>query len=195
MQKLLTIVLSAATVIFTNLAFAQQFEGSKYSGQEKRAINSLSPADIDELNRGDGWGLAKAAELNGVPGPAHLLELKRQIPLSPDQAAKISAIYEGMKSQAIIEGKRLIELERQLELRFRDGTISENSLRALLSDIADARSQLRYTHLSAHLETPTILSKRQIAQYKNLRGYTDNPRAGPPKGHDPALWRQHNGCD
>jgi hypothetical protein len=100
-----------------------------------------------------------------------------------------------MKSKAIIEGKRLIELERQLELRFRDGTISKNTLRALLSDIADVRSQLRYTHLSAHLETPTILSKRQIAQYKNLSGYTDKPCADPPKGHDPALWRKHNRCD
>ena len=47
-----------------------------YAGLEARAIKSLSAADVQELRRGGGWGLALPAELNGVPGPAHLLELK-----------------------------------------------------------------------------------------------------------------------
>lgn len=50
---------------------------SKYAGQQKRLIKSLSPGDIAELRRGGGWGLAKAAELNGLPGPAHLLDMNR----------------------------------------------------------------------------------------------------------------------
>ncbi len=50
-----------------------------YSGQEKRIIKSLSPDDMAELRREGGWGLAKAAELNGVPGPVHLLEMKEAI--------------------------------------------------------------------------------------------------------------------
>lgn len=41
---------------------------SSYSGQEKRTIKSLSKDDIEQLNAGKGWGLAKAAELNGMPG-------------------------------------------------------------------------------------------------------------------------------
>jgi hypothetical protein len=48
---------------------------------QSRAIKSLSDNDINELRRGGGWGLALAAELNGMPGPAHLLELKDKIPL------------------------------------------------------------------------------------------------------------------
>ena len=55
-----------------------------YDGMQHRAIKSLSDRDIQELRRGGGWGLALAAELNGMPGPAHLLELKDQIPLTPD---------------------------------------------------------------------------------------------------------------
>ena len=50
---------------------------SPYAGQESRRIKSLSEQDIAELRAGRGWGLAKAAELNGMPGPAHLLELRR----------------------------------------------------------------------------------------------------------------------
>ncbi|MBL4876875.1 MAG: hypothetical protein JKY10_10340, partial [Cohaesibacteraceae bacterium] len=55
--------------------------GSHYAGEENRAIKSLSNADIAELKRGGGWGLAKAAELNGVPGPSHLLKMKNQVGL------------------------------------------------------------------------------------------------------------------
>ena len=55
---------------------------SKYAGEEKREIKSLSETDIEELKNGKGWGLAKAAELNGVPGPAHLLEMKNEIDLT-----------------------------------------------------------------------------------------------------------------
>jgi hypothetical protein len=55
---------------------------SKYVGQEKRKIKSLSESDIEELKNGSGWGLAKAAELNGVPGPVHLLEMRDEIGLS-----------------------------------------------------------------------------------------------------------------
>ena len=49
---------------------------SKYIGQERREIKSLSNDDIKELRAGAGWGLAKAAELNGLPGPKHILEMK-----------------------------------------------------------------------------------------------------------------------
>ncbi len=44
---------------------------SKYVGEVKREIKSLSESDIEELENGKGWGFAKAAELNGVPGPIH----------------------------------------------------------------------------------------------------------------------------
>jgi hypothetical protein len=37
--------------------------------------------------------LAKAAELNGVPGPAHLLEMKEKIDLSAEQIRVIEDIY------------------------------------------------------------------------------------------------------
>ena len=38
--------------------------------------------DIGELGRGGGRGLARAAELNGMPGPLHLLELEDAVPLT-----------------------------------------------------------------------------------------------------------------
>jgi hypothetical protein len=167
---------------------------SPYSGQETRAIKGLSEADIAELRRGGGWGLAKAAEMNGAPGPAHLLELKDDIPLSADQVAAIQAIFENMRKEAIEEGERLIAGEQALEEAFRERTVTQESLRRTLADIERSRSALRYIHLSAHLSTPALLTEAQISRYKILRGYGSHPCASVPAGHDPAMWRKHHGC-
>lgn len=168
---------------------------SQYVGQEHRAIKSLSEEDIKELQRGGGWGLAKVAELNGVPGPAHLLQMKDEIPLTPAQVKEIEALYETMNQQAIQFGTELIELERKLNTHFAERTITKDILHDLLEKIGRTRTRLRYVHLSTHLETPAILSPEQIARYNTLRGYaSDDPCANIPEGHDPEMWRKHNNC-
>lgn len=173
----------------------QHGQPSPYAGQETRPIKSLSAEDIDELSRGGGWGLAKVAELNGVPGPAHLLELKEQIPLSNSQVTEITDLYLHMKTRAIELGNRLISLEQQLEQHFRQGTVTDQILRDSLADISRTRQDLRYTHLSTHLVTPGILSEEQIRRYNLLRGYDSiNPCDTVPEGHNADMWRRHNGC-
>ncbi len=152
---------------------AQHSHTSKYAGHEKQTIKSLSPGDIAELKRGGGWGLAKAAELNGVPGPFHLLKMKHAIHLSDVQVSAISIIYERMKSRAIQQGETLIALERDLETHFRNRTITDAILRASLKAIAEARRELRYIHLATHLKTPKILTRDQISKYNALRGYSN----------------------
>ncbi|MDX1739904.1 MAG: Spy/CpxP family protein refolding chaperone [Rhodothermales bacterium] len=168
---------------------------STYAGQEHREIKSLSNQDLDDLRAGRGWGLARAAELNGVPGPIHLLEMKEEIDLSEEQVAQIERLYQNMKEQAIPLGLKLIELERELDESFANGTIDEHSLKQLLAEIAGVHKDLRYAHLSAHLKTPDILMPSQIENYNRLRGYsTDDPCANVPAGHDPAMWKKHNNC-
>lgn len=173
----------------------QQSHVSKYAGEQKRALKSLSAEDIAELKRGGGWGLAKAAELNGVPGPAHLLEMKDEIPLDHAQVAAITKIFEQMKAQAIQQGERLIVLERELESHFQQGTITDAILRSSLDVITEARKELRYIHLATHLKTPDILSQDQIKKYNELRGYSaPDLCTNIPEGHDAEMWRKHNGC-
>ncbi len=167
---------------------------SPYAGQEQRAIKSLSDADISELERGGGWGLARAAELNGVPGPMHLLEMRKEISLTADQVAKLEVIFRQMQQDAIVEGKRLIAGEKALEDAFRAGSVSDQALRKLLADIEASRSALRYIHLAAHLTSPRLLTAEQIRMYNQLRGYRGDPCASVPEGHDPKMWRLHNGC-
>ena len=50
-----------------------------YAGFEKRAIKALSEQQIADLRAGRGMTLALAAELNGYPGPVHVLEHAEQL--------------------------------------------------------------------------------------------------------------------
>jgi Spy/CpxP family protein refolding chaperone len=168
---------------------------SKYAGEEKREIKSLSETDIEELINGKGWGLAKAAELNGVPGPAHLLEMKDEIDLSDKQVRAIENLYKKMMQEAIPLGLELIQLERELNNHFANKTITYELLGVLLERVAQVQKKLRYVHLSTHLKTPNILTPEQIALYNKLRGYSsDDPCENIPEGHDPEMWKKHNNC-
>ena len=176
-------------------ANSTQHYGSKYKGQESREIKSLSREDINELQNGKGWGLAKAAELNGMPGPIHLLEMKEEIKLSDEQVSQIEQLYGKMKKEAIPLGLELIALEKKLNNAFADRTIDEKGLKSLLEQIANTYMALRYVHLSVHLKTPTILTPSQIEAYNKLRGYfVDDPCKDIPKGHDPEMWKKHHAC-
>ena len=164
----------ASAILFWCLAMsseAAESVPSPYAGEESRTVKSLSAEDVAELRRGGGWGLAKAAELNGMPGPFHLLELKDEIPLTREQVAAITAIHERMREAAIAEGTHFVAAERALDDAFRDGTVTEESLREMLAAIASSRARLRFVHLSAHLEMPALLTHEQIARYDALRGY------------------------
>jgi Spy/CpxP family protein refolding chaperone len=168
---------------------------SPYAGQETRRIKSLSEEDIDQLRKGQGWGLAKAAELNGLPGPAHLLEMRREIGLTPGQVAEIEALFRRMQASAAALGERLIALEEDLNDAFVRGDIGREALAAKLEAIGAVQTQLRLTHLETHLATPAILEPEQIAAYNRLRGYAvSGPCGNPPAGHNAELWRKHNGC-
>lgn len=195
MRVFLFIALVLVLPLTANSQPAKKDHASFYAGQESRSIKSLSEKDIAELRRGGGWGLAKAGELNGVPGPAHLLELKDEIPLNKEQITTIRAIYKTMKDKAIFEGEKLIALEKKLDSHFRKRTIDDIILRQLLSDISESRRKLRYIHLSTHLKTPNLLTEFQIARYNALRGYGKNPCNNIPIGHDAAKWRRHNNCN
>lgn len=194
MRRLLALALIVA---LPGTAYGQDAisgKASPYAG-EVRMIKSLSKDDITELRRGGGWGLAKAAELNGVPGPKHLLELKDNIPLSASQVLAIRAIFASMRAEAIAEGERLIAFEQELDYQFREGTITENNLRRLLANIAESHRNLRYIHLSTHLTTPSLLTDAQITRYNALRGYGNSPCSQVPAGDNAETWRKHNNCD
>jgi hypothetical protein len=146
---------------------------SPYAGQEGRAIKALSEAEVDGLLAGKGQGFAKPAELNGYPGPAHVLELSGPLRLSQEQIARTRAIHARMEAEAKTSGAALVTAERELEMLFRSRTATPERLSASLRKASALQAKVREAHLRAHIEQTRVLSDEQIAQYMRLRGYTD----------------------
>lgn len=167
---------------------------SDYAGLQARTIKSLSEQDIDDILHGKAWGLALPAELNGLPGPAHLLELKEDLGLSENQISRIESIYENMRKDAIEAGKNFIAAELALSRYFEKEDLNDIDMQRLLNDAAMARARLRYVHLSRHMMTPALLTPDQVRRYAVLRGYSDDPCDRVPEGHSEKSWRRHNRC-
>ena len=144
---------------------------SPYAGEETREIKALSQEDVDELLRGGGWGLAKAAELNGMPGPSHVLDMATELGLSPGQNSKVARVRDEMRASALTLGERFVVKEAELEAKFRSGDIAREELDRMVREIELTRAELRVAHLAAHIEVSHILSKEQAARYGMLRGY------------------------
>ena len=149
-----------------------------YAGQDAQRIASLSPSDIEALRKGEGWGLAKPAELNDHPGPLHVIELAEEIELTGDQRAKVEASFAAMRAAAMEAGEALIEAERALDRGFEAGGLDQPGLRALIARAEAARAKLREVHLAAHLEVAPLLSAEQRERYAALRGYGDGAHHG-----------------
>jgi hypothetical protein len=144
-----------------------------YAGQQTRAIKALSDDDIAALRKGEGMGMAKAAELNGYPGPAHVLQLAGQLGLTEMQRRDVQAIFDRMSAAAKPLGGELIAQEQVLDQLFAKGEITPDRLAAVTAAIAELQGRLRAVHLSAHLETRALLNPDQVVRYEQLRGYGD----------------------
>jgi Spy/CpxP family protein refolding chaperone len=146
-------------------------------------IRGLSPEEIQELETGAGAGFARAAELNGYPGPRHILDLHEQLDLSQDQLNRVQGLYDAMNAEARQLGAEILQLEADLELDFRNQTVDEASLEAQVTELADKYGALRLLHLRMHLAAIEILTPHQLMLYNQLRGYTETNSAGHDHAH------------
>jgi hypothetical protein len=172
------LVLAAALVPSIAVAEATR----PYAGFETRSVKALSEQQVSDLRAGRGMGFALAAELNGYPGPVHVLELADKLDLDAVQRTKMQMLYDSMKAEAVPLGERLIAQEAALDGEFSNRTVTETSLSDALSEIGRTQAVLRNTHLKYHLETRAMLSAHQIALYQTLRGYGGG-QSGHGSGH------------
>ena len=152
-----------------------------YAGQEARAIKALSAGDVAAYLKGEGMGLARAAELNHFPGPRHVLDLRAELGLTAAQRAAVQGAFVEMDAQARRLGAAIVEAERALDGRFARGDLDATELDRAVGAIAALQGKLRASHLRAHLVTRAALTPEQIARYDTLRGYAHG--AGPHHGH------------
>ncbi len=161
----------AGAALILSLVTASAQSQQPYAGLQARPIKALSEQQIGDLRAGRGMSLALAAELNGYPGPMHVLEHSNALGLSEAQRAKMQELIAAMKAEAVPIGEQLIAQETRLDRQFADKTITPASLAASLQEIGRTQAALRTAHLKYHLLAADLLTPAQVRRYAELRGY------------------------
>ncbi|MGH6901160.1 MAG: Spy/CpxP family protein refolding chaperone [Geminicoccaceae bacterium] len=146
-------------------------ERSPYAGWQERNVKALSRQQLEDYLEGRGMSMALPAELNGYPGPRHVLELADELDLTADQLARTRRLFDDMGLQAIELGEQIVAREALLDELFASGRASEASLRDAAEVLGLLNGRLRGHHLGYHLAMRELLDPRQIQSYRRLRGY------------------------
>lgn len=171
------------TLLIVGLAMVGVATGSNYRGQTDLPVKALLAERIDDLRAGKGMSLALAAELNGWPGPRHVLDLAEPLALTVQQRQRIEAELTAMQAVTRTLGRDVIATEAELEALFQGEEPGETAVHRAVDRIAALRGALRFTHLRHHLTTTRILTPRQTARYAELRGYETDESGASHGGH------------
>lgn len=163
--------LLVASMLLSVCWIASAQHGQHYAGQQQREIKALSSEDVAGYLAGAGMGYAKAAELNGYPGPMHVLELADKLDLTVEQRAAVGSLMDAHKNDARAIGAKLVQSERDLETLFRQGGVEQERLAASVEQAAKLQGQYRLSHLETHRRALALLTPQQVAAYVQLRGY------------------------
>lgn len=167
-MRTMTVVLGALSI--TTPAIAQT---SPYAAEAPRAIAALSDEEIAQLADGAGMGFALTAELNGIPGPRHVLELADSLHLDNAQRALVADVFTRMQAEARELGTEILARERELNALFADGNTEMGVVEVRSVELGRLYGRLRAVHLNAHLETSALMHPVQVRRYAELRGYRD----------------------
>jgi Spy/CpxP family protein refolding chaperone len=168
----MTMRIVGALLLALTLAGPAAAQHKPYEGLETRSIKALSAEQIADLKGGKGMSLALAAELNGYPGPMHVVELARDLRLTEEQRTRAADLTAAMRKEAIVLGERLIAAEADLDASFATKAVDERSLTDRVARIGEIQAALRTAHLKYHLATKALLTPEQITAYAHLRGYS-----------------------
>jgi hypothetical protein len=144
---------------------------SPYAGRDTLPIKTLTPDEVQAYLAGEGMGLALPAELNGYPGPRHVLDLADSLGLTAERRALVRDVFDHMHGDAVRLGSAIVAAEASLDSAFAMRELTPESLSTRLNGIAALQGQLRYVHLAAHLRVASMLSPDEVRTYQRLRGY------------------------
>jgi len=130
------------------------------------SVHAQIPADREALLNGDGNDQALYAELNGYPGPKHILDLASKLALTARQKHDIRELYNDTRTRARVLGKLIVKVEEEMHYAFNSGMLARESIEDDAESVGKMRGTLRGVHLAAHIKTRELLTKNQIKQYE-----------------------------
>jgi hypothetical protein len=170
-----TVAFIAVLILAAGTSLAQSPQ--PYAGLHNRALKALSDEQLDDLKAGRGIGLALAGELNGYPGPKHVLELAGELNLSDAQRMRAQQLFDEMKAEAIPLGEQIIAAEIDLDRQFSGRTVTPASLTAATTAIGATQGTLR----------------RHAPEISPRDGERADARADRPIWRVARLWRRRTG--
>lgn len=161
-------VLLTLSIVIALPVFAQNeaAEPAAEATSADQLVTSLMPRQERMLREGRGMGLARAAELNGYPGPMHVLQQEDALELSDEQRAATAELMARVRDQAPALGEKILTAEAELNAMFAEGTVTREAMETKLTEIAELNAELRAVHMSAHLDQAALLTPEQKAAYQ-----------------------------
>ncbi|WP_139113085.1 hypothetical protein [Mucilaginibacter sp. PPCGB 2223] len=149
--------------------FCQICSGQSAKDSITSPARTLSYKQYNAYLNGDDYdNMALVAELNDYPAPQRAIELKKQLGLSSDQVAKITAVDAGLIRKKKEMGRLIIKNERVLDSLFRIRQVDDGTLVFYGQRTDLFRGELRNAILQAYLKVYGILTPNQRIRYKQL---------------------------
>jgi hypothetical protein len=165
-----TAALAGAFAIGLAAAAWAQDHHKPHAGMDTRAVKGLSAEQQADLRAGKGMSLALVAELNGYPGPKHVLDLAGELGLSTEQRQRTEALHAAVKAESVKLGDAVIGHEAAIDRLFAGRAATLETLTPALAAWGQSHGELRLTHLKYHLAMMEVLTAEQVTRYNKLRG-------------------------
>jgi Heavy-metal resistance len=186
------ITLAAGLAVSGLTSAAPEAAQNPYAGQQARAIKALSEQEVAGLLAGKGAGFARAAELNGYPGPAHVLELAGPLHLDAAQVEATRELMAAHQRRARHLGAELLAAERALDTLFAAKQADSVSIDNATQRVGALQARVRAEHLTTHVTQTALLSAEQVRLYSVLRGYgSAASEASPATGNSAGPGHRH----
>ena len=140
-----------------------------YAGQHERPIKALSEDDTRQYLAGAGMGYARAAELNGYPGPMHVLDLGDKLGLSEAQRGATQRLMETHKAEARAIGAKRVAAEKSLDDLFSSRAMDSQRL----AEAVRTASQHKVPRLPAQVVDDIDNDRRPDRDHQDVSGYSD----------------------
>ncbi len=142
-----------------------------YAAPQPREIKALSTQEQRGWMEGENMGMARAAELNGYPGPMMVLEMAQTLKLTPEQAAATRELMTRHKAEVRKLGAELVDAERQLDVAFREHSADAVQVTRLTTQISQLHGRIRASHLQTYVAAAAVLTPEQMQRYMGMHGF------------------------
>jgi hypothetical protein len=162
----------AITVAKPDTAKQSVVKAPDTTATQKSPLKTLTYKQYNALIKGeDLYDMALPATLNHYPMPDDVIKYKKQLDLSPEQVAKITAIGKELHRKRVEMGPIVIKNERMLDSIFRTHIVDDGTLIFYANRYGLYQGELRNAILQACYATEKLLAPAQVKKLEAIENH------------------------